>query len=126
MVHPSVARAAWIALPYDMLTHDNIREEKASEPGLTIRLVMNNYFKYDIRRAQGLLQYWEEDKQRMVKLFGPDRYIELAINLREVLRAHGVLPQRPPGWIDPLGEDHFSVVKQWNLEKHQRQCSKAK
>ncbi len=23
-IHPSVAGAAWIALPYDMLTHDNI------------------------------------------------------------------------------------------------------
>jgi hypothetical protein len=118
MVHPSVAGAAWIALPYHMLTHDNILEEKVSEPGLTIRLVMNNYFKYDIRRAQDLLQYWEEDKQRMVKLFGPDRYIALAIDLREVLRAHGMLPQRPHGWIDPLGEDHFNVVKEWNLEKH--------
>ncbi len=53
-----------------MLTHDNIRAEASSEPGMTIRLVMNNY---DIGRSQRMLQYWEEDKQRMIKLFGPDR-----------------------------------------------------
>jgi hypothetical protein len=119
-VHPSVAGAAWIALPYDMLTHDNIRVEADSKPGLTIRLVINNYFKYDIGRAQRLLQYWEEDKKRMTRLFGPDRYIMLAIDLREILCAHGMLPHCPPGWIDPLGEDHFNIVKEWNLKKHHR------
>jgi hypothetical protein len=117
-IHPSVAGAAWIALPYDMLTHDNIRAEASSEPGMTIRLAMNNYFKYDIGMSQCLLQYWEEDKQRMIKLFGPDWYIMLAINLREILRAHGMLPYRPPGWVDPLGEDQFNIMKEWNLKKH--------
>jgi hypothetical protein len=94
-----------------MLTHDNIRAEASSEPGLTIRLVMNNYFKYDIGRSQRLLQYWEEDKRRMIKLLGPDRYIMLAIDLPEVLSPQGMLPYRPPGWVDPLGEDHFNIVK---------------
>jgi hypothetical protein len=117
-IHPSVAGAAWIALPYDMLTHDNIRAEASSEPGMTIRLAMNNYFKYDVGRSQRLLQYWEEDKQRMIKLFGPDRYVMLAIDLREILRAHGMLPYRPPGWVDPLGEDQFNIMKEWNLKKH--------
>jgi hypothetical protein len=120
-IHPSVAGAAWIALPYDMLTHENIRAEASSEPGMTIRLVMNNYFKYDIGRSQRMLQYWEEDKQRMIKLFGPDRYVMLAIDLREVLRAHGMLPYRPPGWVDPLGEDQFNIMKEWNLKKHHQQ-----
>jgi hypothetical protein len=119
-IHPLVAGAAWIALPYDMLTHDNIRAEAGSELGLTIRLVMKNYFKYNIGRSQRLLQYWEEDKQRMIKLFGPDRYIMLAIDLREVLRAHGTLPYCPPGWVDPLGEDQFNIIKEWNLKKHHR------
>jgi hypothetical protein len=85
---------------------------------MTIRLVMNNYFKYDIGRSQRLLQYWEEDKQRMIKLFGPDRYVMLAIDLREILRAHRMLPHRPPGWVDPLGEDQFNIMKEWNLKKH--------
>jgi hypothetical protein len=101
-----------------MLTHDNIRAEASSEPGMTIRLVMNNYFQYDIGRSQRLLQYWEEDKQRMIKLFGPDRYVMLAIDLREILRAHGMLPYRSPGWVDPLGEDQFNIMKEWNLKKH--------
>ncbi len=68
-----------------------------------------------------MLQYWEEDKQRMIKLFGPDRYVMLAIDLREVLRAHGMLPYRPPGWVDPLGEDQFNIMKEWNLKKHHQQ-----
>jgi hypothetical protein len=85
---------------------------------MTIRLAMNNYFKYDIGRSQRLLQYWEEDKQRMIKLFGPDRYVMLAIDLREILRAHGMLPYRPPGWVDPLGEDQFNIMEEWNLKKH--------
>jgi len=56
----------------------------------------------------------------MIKLFSPDWYIMLAINLREVLRAQGVLPYHPPGWVDLLGEDHFNIVKEWNLKKHHR------
>jgi hypothetical protein len=45
----------------------------------------------------------------------------LAIDLREVLRAHGMLPYRPPGWVDPLGEDQFNIMKEWNLKKHHQQ-----
>ncbi len=68
-----------------------------------------------------MLQYWEEDKQRMIKLFGPDRYVMLAIDLREILRAHGMLPYCPPGWVDLLGEDQFNIMKEWNLKKHHQQ-----
>ncbi len=94
---PSTRRSLQrIALPYDMLTHDNIRAEASSEPGMTIRLVMNNYFNYDIGRSQRMLQYWEEDKQRMIKLFGPDRYVMLVIDLREILRVTGCSRTAPP------------------------------
>ncbi len=42
-IHPSVAGAAWIALPYDMLTHENIRAEASSEPGMTIHPFSKQY-----------------------------------------------------------------------------------
>jgi hypothetical protein len=29
-----------------------------------------------------------------------------------------MLPYRPAGWVDPLGEDQFNIMKEWNLKKH--------
>jgi hypothetical protein len=53
-------------------------------------------------------------------------HIPLAIDLHDILQAHGLLPCRPPGYIDPLGEDHYNSIKEWNLEKHHRMMIESK
>ncbi len=33
----------------------------------------------------------------------------------------GVHLRHDIGWVDPLGEDQFNIMKEWNLKKHHQQ-----
>ncbi len=110
-VHPLMAESAWISLPHDHLTAANIREYVTTGPALSIRSVMDRYFRHNKVRALTLLRYWEADRRRPEALFGRVRSLLLVVDLREFLRANNMMPERTGNWIDPLGEDQYNALK---------------
>jgi len=108
----------WVDLPPERLTFENIRAEKSRSGDATNRSVMGKYIRYDRERALRLLELWEADPTWPDRLFAKNRGYPFVRDLREFLRAQNMLPVRPPGWTDPLGEEQYGVAKLINLEKH--------
>ncbi len=125
---PSITRAMailpiedgsrWVDLLPERLTFENIRAEKGKSGDLTNRGVMGKYIRHDRARTLRLLELWEADPTWLDRLFTKNQGYPFVRDLREFLRAHNMLPTRPPGWSDPLGEEQYGVAKLINFEKH--------
>jgi hypothetical protein len=103
----------------NLLTVARWWEGKESRSGdATNRGVMGKYIRHDRERALRLLELWEADPTWPDRLLAKNRGYPFVRDLREFLRAQNMLPARPPGWTDPLGEEQYGVAKLINLEKH--------
>jgi hypothetical protein len=67
-----------------------------------------------------MLLYWEANREVPEMLFGQNRALQFVSEVRNFLRSHNMMSERPPNWIDPLGEQQYEAMKLSNMKKHKQ------
>jgi hypothetical protein len=107
----------WFYLPFTEITYQNMREE-ARFGQRTLRDTLRAYCEFDHIRALDMMKYWEEDRERVIRLMGCHRYLSGVSDVRDFLRSKNLLPHREKDWVDPLGEQQIDAIKALNLIRH--------
>jgi hypothetical protein len=116
---PITSGSRWNDLHPALLTYANLREESRVKADPTFRDTFMRYVQHHRGRARKLLDLWESEPTRPDEFCGKSRALSFVRSLRAFLKNHDLLPKRPPGWVDPLGEDQYEAMKEVRMEMHE-------
>ena len=116
---PITAGSRWIDLHPALLTYSNLRSESNARNDPIFRDTFMRYVRHHRGRARKLLDLWEAEPTRADEVCGKSRTLSFVKSLRAFLSGHNLMPERPPGWVDPLGVDQYEAMKEVRKEMHE-------
>jgi hypothetical protein len=116
---PITAGSRWIDLHPALLTYSNLRSESNARNDPIFRDTFMRYVRHHRGRARKLLDLWEAEPTRADEVCGKSRTLSFVKSLRAFLSSHNLMPERPPGWVDPLGVDQYEAMKEVRKEMHE-------
>ena len=116
---PITAGSRWIDLHPALLTYSNLRSESNARNDPIFRDTFMRYVRHHRGRARKLLDLWEAEPTRADEVCGKSRTLSFVKSLRAFLSGHDLMPERPPGWVDPLGVDQYEAMKEVRKEMHE-------
>jgi hypothetical protein len=116
---PITAGSHWIDLHPALLTYSNLRTESNARGDPIFRDTFMRYVRHHRGRARKLLDLWESEPTRVDEVCGKSRTLSFVKALRAFLSGHNLMPERPPGWVDPLGVDQYEAMKEVRMEMHE-------
>jgi hypothetical protein len=116
---PITTGSRWIDLHPALLTYNNLRAESSARGDPTYRDTFMRYVQHHRGRAHKLLDLWESEPTRADEFCGKSRTLSFVKSLRAFLSSHNLMPERPPGWVDPLGVDQYEAMKEVRMEMHE-------
>jgi hypothetical protein len=117
---PFTAGPRWIDLLCSaLLTYSNLRAESSARGDPIYRDTIMRYVQHHRGRARKLLDHWESEPTRADEFCGKSRTLSFVNSLRAFPSNHNLMPERPPGWVDPLGVDQYEAMKEVRMEMHE-------